>query len=60
MPLTDSFAEAEESSPQCNLNETFKIQNETTEFTPLARMQGCNRTSTPSGKCYYSDFRKRS
>jgi hypothetical protein len=54
--LTDSFADAEESSPKCNLNETFQIKNET----PPLRMQGCNRTSTPSGKYYYSNLRKRS
>jgi len=58
--LTDSFADAEESSPKCNLNETFQIKNETTEVTPPVRMQGYNRTSTPSGKCYYSNLRKRS
>lgn len=43
----DSFADAEESSPKCNLNETFQIKTETTEVTPPLRMQSCNRTSTP-------------
>jgi len=58
--LTDSFADAEDSSPKSDLNETFQIKNETTEVTPPLRMQGCNRTSTPLGKCYYSYLRKRS
>jgi hypothetical protein len=58
--LTDCFTDAEESSPKCNLNETFKIKDENIEVTPSLKMQGCNRTSTPSGKWYYLNLRKRS
>jgi hypothetical protein len=57
--LTDSFADAEESSPKSNLNGTFQIKNGTTEVTPPLRMQGCYRTSTPSGKSFYSNLKKK-
>jgi hypothetical protein len=49
-PLINSFADTEESSPKCNLNETFQIKNETPEATSPLRMQGCNKTSTPTGE----------
>jgi hypothetical protein len=58
--LTAYFADAEESSPKCNLNETFEIKDENIKVTPSLKMQGCNKTSTPLGKWYYSNLRKRS